>query len=213
MNAFDKAKNTQATKDCVGIIDDDAAIREGLCLMLEALGIEVHPYASANEYLDDSYGRSRCTCLVLDVRMPGLSGIQLQRKLLKLKRAPAIVFITGYGDIPMAVEAMRNGAVDFLQKPFKEQQLLDSVQRALSLERHSRKARGVSESVVARLACLTPREKAVLKLLQSGLRTKEVAIELGISPRTAEEHRTNLMKKMHATTISELLSMCNSTHG
>ena len=210
MNLSDKAKNKRATKDSVGVIEDDAAVREGLCLMLETLGMEVHRYASATEYLNDSHGRSCCSCLVLDVRLPGTSGIQLQKQLMTLNRTPAIVFISGHGDIPMAVEAMRNGAVDFLQKPFKEQQLLDSVQRALNLEHRSREAQSASESAVARLSCLTPREKAILKQLQLGLRTKEVAFELGISLRTAEGHRANLMKKMHATTISELLSMCNA---
>ena len=210
MNAPDKAENTLDSQDCVGIIDDDADLRESLCPILETLGIKVYLYASANDYLSDSDGRSRCTCLVLDVRMPGISGIQLHKQLLKQKKTPAIVFITGYGDIPMAVEAMRNGAIDFLQKPFNAQQLLDSVHRALSLEHRSRELRGASECTVARLACLTPRENAVLTLLQAGLPTREVANELGISARTAEEHRAHLMKKMHATTISELLAMCNS---
>lgn len=199
-----------AGKDCVGVVEDDAAIRWALSLMLEAVGLEVHAYASARDYLEDAHGQSVCTCLVLDVRLPGMSGIALQKQLLLQQQFPAIVFITGHADIEMAVDAMRNGAVDFLQKPFKEQQLLDSVQRALIQEKRSRAKRDRGETAKARLACLTPREQEVLAGLQRGLRTKEIAGELGIATKTAEEHRANLMHKMHAATIAELVAMCNS---
>jgi len=195
--------------DCVGVVEDDAAVREALCLMLRALNIEVYGYASSREYLDDPHGRRRCTCLVLDVRLPGVSGIELQKQLLKQGHGPAIVFITGHGDVPMAVDAMRNGAVDFLQKPFKEQQLLDSVQKALATYQSLREARDKSETVTARLACLTAREQEVLAGLLRGLRTKEIAAELGIATRTAEEHRAKVMRKMHASTIAELVSTCS----
>lgn len=204
-------REMRVAKDFVGVVEDDVAVREALCLMLGALDMEVHAYASAREYLDDLHGQSCCACLVLDVRLPGFSGIELQRQLLKQRRVPAIVFISGHADVPMVVEAMRNGAVDFLQKPFKEQQLLDSVQKALTLKRCSREARDKSEIVAARLACLTPREQQVLAGILRGLRTKEVATELGIATKTAEEHRANVMHKMHASTIAELVSMCNST--
>ena len=200
-------KEAKAANDCVGVVEDDAAVRRGLCLMLEGLGIEVHAYASARDYLDDAHGRNCCTCLVLDVRLPGISGIELQRQLQQQPRAPAIVFITGHGDVPMAVEAMRNGAVDFLQKPFKEQQLLDSVQKALIAQRQARQSRDQNATTAARLACLTPREQEVLAALLRGLRSKEVATELGLSTRTVEEHRANLMRKMHAATIAELVAM------
>ena len=199
----------KAVKDCVGVIDDDAAVRKGLCLMLEALNLEVHTYSTATEYLADTYGQSCCTCLVLDVRLPGISGFELQKRLLKEGRAPAIVFITGHGDIPMAVEAMRNGAVDFLQKPFVEQQLLDGVQKALILARRSSEIREERQSVTARSDCLTPKEHEVLAKLLQGLRTKEIATELGRSPKTIEEHRAHIMQKMHASTIAELVSMCH----
>jgi len=206
------ARGQRVLKDCVGVIDDDAAVRKGLCLMLEALDLEVHAYASAADYLADPYGRSCCTCLVLDVRLPGTSGFELQKRLLKQGRVPAIVFITGHGDIPMAVEAMRNGAVDFLQKPFVEQQLLDSVQKALILARCTREMREERESVTARSACLTPKEREVLAKLLQGLRTKEIATELRRSPKTIEEHRANIMRKMHASTIADLVSMCHSSN-
>jgi FixJ family two-component response regulator len=201
----------QKTKDCVGVVEDDDAVRKSVCLMLESLGMEVHSYATAHEYLNDPHGRSCCACLILDVRLPGLSGMELQKQLLSQTRAPGIVFITGHGDVPMAVEAMRDGAVDFLQKPFKEQQLLDSVHKALKLERRFREARDKSEVTTARLACLTPREQEVMKGILRGLRTKEVAAELGLATRTVEEHRTNLMHKMHASTIAELISMSTTT--
>jgi FixJ family two-component response regulator len=204
-------KEMQTDKDCVGVVEDDDAVRKSVCLMLESLGMEVHPYASAKDYLNDPHGRSCCACLVLDVRLPEMSGMELQKQLLSQARAPGIVFITGHGDVPMAVEAMRNGAVDFLQKPFKEQQLLDSVHKALKLERRVREARDKSDVTAARLACLTPREREVLKGLLRGLRTREVAAELGLATKTAEEHRANLMHKMHASTIAELISMCPTT--
>lgn len=203
----------RASKDCVGIVEDDAYVRGALALMLETLGIEVHAYASARAFLDDLEGRDRCACLVVDVRLPEMSGLELQNQLLKQARVPAIVFITGHGDIPMAVEAMRNGAVDFLQKPFREQQLLDSVQKALATERRTREARGKNELVAARLACLTVREREVMTKILQGLRTKEIATELRIATKTVEEHRANVMHKMHAATIAELISFCTTQSG
>jgi FixJ family two-component response regulator len=201
----------QAVKDCVGVVEDDVAVREALRLMLGALNIEVHTYASADDFLDDADVPSRCACLVLDVRLPGISGIELHNQLLTQKRVPAIVFITGHGDIPMAVEAMRYGAVDFLQKPFREQQLLDSVQKALALKRQERKKRDQVETTTARLACLTPREREVLSKLLLGFRCKEIATQMGLATKTLDQHRANIMGKMRATTIAELMSMCNST--
>ena len=203
-------KTMQQTKDCVAVIEDDAVVRRAVCLMFEGVGVEVRAYASAREYLDDALGMRLCACLVLDVRLPGISGIELQRQLLLQGLAPAIVFITGHADVTMAVDAMRSGAVDFLQKPFKEQHLLESVQKALGKARSLRAKQKLSETTVARLACLTPREREVLAGLQRGLRTKAIAAELGISTKTAEEHRANLMRKMHAKNIAELITLCNA---
>ncbi len=198
-----------AVKDCVGVVEDDPVVRQVICLMLEALSIEVHAFALAHEYLNDAYARDCCTCLVLDVRLPGISGLELQKQLLKQARHPAIVFISGHADIPMVVDAMRLGAIDFLQKPFREQQLLDSVQKALNLDKDLRRSREQSELLAARLACLTPREQEVLARLMRGLRTKALAAELGIATKTAEEHRANLMHKMNASTVAELVAMCS----
>lgn len=201
----------EVAKDYVGVVEDDPVVRQAICLMLDALNIEVHAFASAREYLNDGFARDRCTCLVLDVRLPGISGMELQRQLLKQVRQPAIVFISGHGDIPMAVDAMRFGAIDFLQKPFREQQLLDSVQKALNQERDLRRSREQREALAARLTCLTPREREVLARLMLGQRTKALAAELGIATKTAEEHRANLMRKMHAATVAELVAMCSSS--
>lgn len=203
--------NQQTKKDCVGVIEDDSAVQKALCLMLESLGIEVLAYSSAREYLDDAVGRSRCTCLVLDVRLPGMSGIELQHQLMKQSLAPAIVFISGHADVPMAVEVMRNGAVDLLQKPFREQQLLDSVQKALEQAKSTHAAENRAKVSDARLACLTPREKQVLAGMLKGSRSKEIASGLGLAARTVEEHRANVMNKMHATSIADLIRMCIPT--
>lgn len=200
------------TKDCVGVVEDDAVVRQAVCLMLEALNIEVYAFASALEYLNDAHARGCCTCLVLDVRLPGISGMELQKQLRKQARPPFIVFISGHGDIPMVVEAMNFGAIDFLQKPFREQQLLDSVQKALNLERGLRRSREQGEVLAARLACLTPREQEVRARLMRGLRSKEIAAELGIATKTVEEHRANLMRKMRASSVAELVAMSPPPH-
>lgn len=202
-------KPVQIYKDCVGVVDDDAVVRQALCLMLAGIGLEIHNYASAQEYLDDPVGRQCCKALVLDVRMPGISGMELQRKLAAQETRPAVVLVTGHGDVPMAVEAMRLGAVDFLQKPFNEQQLLDSVQKALAVSRLEHEKYIQNETARARLACLTPREVQVLKGLRRGLKTREIAAEMGITTKTAEEHRANLMRKMHASTIAEIIVLSN----
>jgi len=203
--------NKEMVKECVGVVEDDAAVRGALCLMLGELGMEVHAYASAREFLEDTERRSRCACLVLDVRLPGFSGIELHKELLKQKQGPAIVFITGHGDIPMAVEAMRNGAVDFLQKPFREQTLLESVQKALTIGRQARATRSKTDAAEARLACLTPREGEVLTKLLLGLRSKQVASEMGLATKTIDQHRAHIMRKMHAATIVELISIVSTT--
>lgn len=194
----------------MGIVEDDAVVRKTICLMLEALGMDAHAFGSAQEYLDDPHARDLCTCLILDVRLPGISGLELQKLVLKQRRVPAIVFITGHAEVPLVVEAMRNGAVDFLQKPFKEQQLLDSVQCALALGQQAREEIIEGEAIAARLACLTPREKEVLACLLRSLRSKDIAVELGLTARTVEDYRAKVMKKMHAKTLSDLTRMCNS---
>ena len=199
---------THVERDCVGVIDDDDAVRGAIRRLLSALRIHVHAYASAREYLDDAQGRECCACLVLDVRMPGMSGLELQKQLRAEKRMPAIVFVSGHADVGTAVEAMRNGAVDFLEKPFSERQLLDSVQRALAQERRTHLVDDRIDVVSARMARLTPRENEVLSFMRSGMRTKGIATHLGIAARTVEEHRAHVMQKMEAGTIGELIGIC-----
>jgi FixJ family two-component response regulator len=197
-----------SARDVVGVIDDDATVSTVICTMLRELAIEVRPYASALEFLEDPIGRRVCACLVLDVRLPGMSGVELQRRLVQEPNPPAIIFVTGYAEVAMAVETMQRGAVTLLEKPVRQQQLLDSVQLALALHRRSREEGDRNDLTTTRLADLTPREGEVLRGLLRGLRTREISTELGIAIRTTEEHRANLMHKMHAGTISELIVMC-----
>ena len=197
-------------QDFVAIIDDDDDVREIVHRMLTKLGMHVQAYHSAHEFLDDPR-RDDCACVVVDVRLPGISGVELHRQLRTQARVPAVVFISGYGDIPMAVDAMRNGAVDFLPKPFREQQLLDSVQRALLQSVQAREAREQQDKVAARRVTLTPRENEVLGCLLRGLRAREIGTALGIATKTAEEHRANVMHKMQATSIAQLVAMCALT--
>lgn len=195
---------TIAAHDIVAVVDDDPAVREALCLMLGSLSIAVQSYANAQEFLDDPDSRE-CACLVLDVRMPGISGIDLHRRLIETGWHIPVIFITGHGEVPMAVEAMRQGAVDFLQKPVKEQQLLDTVQRTLESSKEGRQLRRAMDVVTARLACLTPREREVLELLVKGQRSKDIAVALGVSLKTIEEYRGNILRKMHVASTAELL--------
>lgn len=193
-----------AEQNIIAVVDDDQAVREALCLMLGSLSLCVQSYANAREFLDDPRSRE-CSCLVLDVRMPGISGIDLQRRLIETGWHIPIIFITGHGDVPMAVEAMRQGAVDFLQKPVKEQQLLDSVQRTLEGSNERRRQRRAMDVITARVACLTPREREVLQLLVKGQRSKDIAAALRVGLKTVEEYRSNILRKMHVASTAELL--------
>lgn len=191
-------------EDLVAIVDDDAAVRDAVESMLRAVEIQVLPYASAVEFLEDPRSLG-CGCVVLDVRLPGISGMDLQRRLNESGRDVAIIFVTGHGDVPLAVEAMRHGAVDFLEKPFKDQQLLDRVQRSLADWHIRQRQHQADEVLAARLACLTPREREVLHLLLKGRRSKEIAAALRVSLKTIEEHRSNVLHKMRVASTAELM--------
>jgi FixJ family two-component response regulator len=193
-------------RDVVAVVDDDPHHREIVRLMLEAVEVEVRPYHHAQAFLDDPQARE-AGCLVLDVRMPGISGLELQRRLNDAGGSPPIVFLTAHGDVPMAVDAMRNGAVGFLLKPFQEQQLIDCVQRGLSMHREQREKQRREETVRARFELLTAREREVLDLLATGLRSKDIAQALSISVKTVEEHRTNLMRKTRTGSMIELVRL------
>jgi two-component system response regulator TtrR len=192
----------------VGIVDDDEEVRRTLRRMLEPLGLNVHEFATGTAFLADQRARTACSCLIVDVRLPGMSGIELYRELRAQPGTPSVVFISGHGDIPMAVDAMRDGAADFLPKPFKEQQLIDSVQRALLATSTARDTEARSRAIAKRLSVLTPREHEVLQQLLRGKRAKDIAIALGIAVKTAEEHRAHVMRKMRVTSVAQLMQIC-----
>lgn len=190
--------------DIVALIDDDQAVREVLSAMLEPLSISVQAYANAQDFLDDPRSRE-CGCLVLDVRMPVISGIDLQQRLIDSGWPIPLIFVTAHGDVPIAVEAMRLGAADFLQKPVNEQHFINSIQRTLESSKERRRQRRATDVIDARVACLTPRELEVLELLMKRQRSKDIALALGVSVKTIEEYRSNVLRKMHVTSTAELL--------
>jgi FixJ family two-component response regulator len=190
----------------VFIVEDDPSMREALIDLLTSVGLSVEAFKSAREFLE--YRRRDATaCLVLDVRLPGLSGLDLQRELAHTESPIPIIFITGHGDIPMSVRAMKEGAVEFLAKPFRDQDLLDSIQHALEIDRAARKERTLVTELRRRYESLTNREREVLRFVVSGLLNKQIAGELGSSEVTVKMHRGQVMRKMKAQSIVELLRM------
>ncbi|AEG06989.1 DNA-binding response regulator [Sinorhizobium meliloti] len=187
----------------VFVIDDDKRVRDGLSELLESRGIGVTTFASAREYLKAPKPENP-SCLVLDVRLPDIDGFELQARLAN-EPHPPIVFITGHGDIPMTVRAMKLGAVDFLAKPFRDHELLAAIQTALERDREARRDRSVLNELQGRLNRLSARERDVLPLVVSGLMNKQGAAELGISEITFQIHRGNLMRKMHADSLADLV--------
>lgn len=196
----------------VFIVDDDQAARESLRWLLESVGHRVRCHGSAREFLD-AYDGTVPGCLVLDVRMPGMSGLELQSHLLQCDWCLPVIIVTGHGDVPMAVRAMKAGAVDFLQKPYNDQALLERIQRALELCRRRRRNLDELAQIQANYRHLTPREREVAALVVAGKANKVVAIELGVSPKTIEVHRANVMLKMRAHSLSELVQMCMRIEG
>jgi RNA polymerase sigma factor (sigma-70 family) len=188
------------------IVDDDAAVRRSLEDLIGSVGLEVEGFASAQEFLR----RKRPdvpSCLVLDVRLPGLSGLDLQKGMMEAAMEIPIIFITGHGDIPMTVRAMKAGAVEFLTKPFRDQDLLDAIQQALERDRKAREKRVAIEALRRRVDSLTPRERDVLDLVVTGLLNKQIARELGTSEATVKIHRHRVMEKMGANSLAELVRM------
>jgi len=190
----------------VFIVDDDEAVRDSLRLLMRSVGLAAECFASATEFLD-AYDAERPGCLVLDVRMPGMSGIDLQARLSEKHSLLPIIFITGHGDVPMAVHALQAGAVDFIQKPFSEQALLDRIQATLERDRANRDLLGRREEIRRRAAGLTPREREVMRRVAAGDANKVIAIDLGISERTVEVHRARVMEKMGAESLPHLVRM------
>jgi two-component system response regulator FixJ len=190
----------------VFVVDDDDAVRNSLRLLLKSAGFSTEVAASAQEFLS-TYDAAQPGCLLLDVHMPGMTGLEMQHQLNVRGAAIPVIFITGHGDIPMAVEAMQHGAFDFLQKPFRDQELLDRVQRALTRDTEYRARLRQTEKIRDRLASLSPREREVLDLVTQGKANKMVAGDLGVSQRTVEIHRAHVMQKMEAGSLAELVRM------
>jgi two-component system response regulator FixJ len=198
--------NSSNARPTIFIVDDDAAVRDALKLLLRSVGQAVETFGSAQEFLD-AYSEDRPGCLVLDIRMPGMSGLELQQKLNEKHSILPIIFITGHGDVPMAVEAMQAGAVDFIQKPFRDQDLIDRINQALEKDSANRAALGERNDIRRRLETLTPREREVLDLVVHGKANKVIAGDLKLSQRTVEIHRARVMEKMQASSLAHLVRM------
>jgi FixJ family two-component response regulator len=190
----------------VFVIDDDRLIREGLQSLIKSVGLRVETFASAKDFLVAKRPDAPA-CLVLDVRMPGLSGLDLQLKLIESNIQIPIIFVTGHGDIPMSVRAMKEGAHEFLTKPVRGQDLLDAVQKAIAADRGLRKERSELAEIHTRFDSLTPREKEVLDLVVAGLLNKQIADELGTSELTVKTHRAHVMEKTQAESLAHLVRM------
>jgi FixJ family two-component response regulator len=194
------------TQPTVFVVDDDEAVRSSLRLLLKSVGRSVVDYSSAAEFMA-AYAFERPGCVVLDVRMPGMSGLELQDQLNERGAIVPVIFISGHADIPMAVEAVRHGAFDFLQKPFRDQDLLDRVQAAIERDAANRKQLRELEALRRRLDSLTEREREVLELVTQGRANKVMAGDLGVSQRTIEIHRARVMEKMEASSLAQLVRM------
>jgi FixJ family two-component response regulator len=190
----------------VMVVDDDSGVRNAMRSLLKSVGLESALYASAQEFLA-AYQPAQPGCLVLDIRMPGMSGLELQQQLNLRGAVIPVIFMTGHGDIPMAVEAMQHGAFDFLQKPFRDQDLLDRIQRAIAKDAEQRQSLGEHERIKSHLETLTAREREVPDLLTQGKQNKAIAQDLGVSPRTIEIHRARVMEKMAAQSVAQLVRM------
>lgn len=190
----------------VFIVDDDSAVLKGLRLLVKSLRMNVETYLSAQEFLD-SYDPARPGCLVLDVRMPGISGLELQEKLRQRNISIPVIIMTGYGEVAVAVEAMKKDAMEFLEKPISDQVLLDRIQKAIAKDARIRQEQAVQKTITSRLALLTPRERQVMDLVIAGKLNKVIARELGVSRKTVEFHRSNIMKKMKVESLAELVRL------
>ena len=190
----------------VFVVDDDQAMRNSLKWLIESVGMHVETFASATDFIHNYYP-GRAGCLLLDVRMPGMSGLELQQHFLEHQINIPIIIITGHGDVPMAVRAMKSGAVDFIEKPFNDELLLESIRNALDLDVERRTAQAGRAEVAARLAQLTPREHEVMEMVTDGKSNKDIAHTLGVSAKTVEAHRARVMEKMDARSLADLVKM------
>jgi two-component system, LuxR family, response regulator FixJ len=202
--------NTTELQPTVYIVDDDQATRKSLRWLVETLGVPVKTFHCAVSFLD-AYDPSQPGCLVLDVMMPGMSGLELQQELRQRGIDIPVIVLTGYGDVASAVRALKNGAVEFLEKPFNDEVLLEQIRRALTLDSRRRGERGEKEIVRERISRLTPREHEILGLVVDGLSSKEIAARLDVSFKTVEAHRAKIMRKMEAESVAQLVRIVVST--
>jgi FixJ family two-component response regulator len=198
--------NAPDPQPLVFVVDDDAAVRESLVELFASVGLRAAAFGSTAEFLRGGMADVP-SCLILDVRLPGSSGLDFQAELAKAGVELPIIFITGHGDIPMSVKAMKAGAVEFLTKPFRDQELLDAVQRGIELNRRQRKERQSVAQVQARFDALTAREQEVIRFVSIGLMNKQIAGKLGVTEITVKVHRSNAMRKMGARSLADLLMM------
>ena len=192
------------TDPIIFVVDDDQAVRQSTEMLIRSMGLRVEAFESAAEFLED-FDRQQPGCVILDIRMPGMSGLELQEHLNGMGAAIPVIFVTGHGDVPMAVRAMKLGAVDFIQKPFRDQELIDRVHAALDRDAEKRKESKVRQKIQDRVDLLTSREQEVMHLVVEGHANKEIAFELGLSPRTVEIHRSRVMSKMEASSLPDLV--------
>lgn len=194
------------TPQNVYVVEDDEAVRDSLALLLKSDSKPVKTYENAGAFLKD-YSEEMAGCIVLDIRMPGMDGMELQKKLNEKHSILPIIFVTGHGDVPMAVDAMKEGAVDFIQKPYREEALLEKIEAALEQDREQRKTLGERMEIVRRVKSLTPRETEIMDRMIAGQANKVIAIELEISQRTVEIHRSRVMHKMGTHSLAHLVRM------
>jgi FixJ family two-component response regulator len=198
-----------ANESKVFIVDDDPSVRKSLVRLITSVGLAAQAFPSAQDFSNNP-AHEGPACLVLDVRMPGLSGLDLQAELMRRRRLIPIIFITGHGDVPMSVRAMKAGAVDFLEKPFNDQELVDAIHKALAQDQQAKIAQSKISELKTRMATLTPRENEVFRWVVRGFLNKQIAYELELSEKTVKVHRARVMKKMSANSLASLVRMAQS---
>jgi len=205
-STYEKGDVMTQSEPTVFIVDDDPSVLKELCLLMKSVELNVEAYSSAQEFLD-SYNPEQPGCLLIDMRMPGISGLELQEILQSRNILIPTIIITGYGEVTDAVQAMKNGAIDFIEKPFKGQYLLDQVHKSIAEDAQIRKKQAQQQVVLASIALLTPREREVMDLVIAGKANKNIARELGLSMKTVEFHRAHMMQKMKVDSVAELVDL------